>query len=85
MEITTKFNVGDFVYFIDGKQNIGKAKIERIKISIDNEKYSLQNKCNEVSILYDLEGVVSSCNQDKLYKDFEDFKKLFQLKFDVLE
>ena len=85
MEITTKFNVGDFVYFIEGNQDIKKAKIERIKITINTEKYCILNKCKEVSILYELNGVAGSFREDDIFKDFEEFKNVFQLKFNVLK
>ena len=80
MKIITKFNVGDSVYYIEGKQKIVKAKIVKIKTLTYNEK-----KCNEISILYELEGNGYSFKQDEIFKDFEDFKNAFQLKFDVLE
>jgi hypothetical protein len=78
MKIETKFNVGDIVYYLVGRRKIVKAKIVKIGITTYND-----DKCNEVSIIYELEGN-GKFKQDEIFKDFEDFKNTFQLKFEEL-
>ncbi len=85
MELTVNFYPGEFVYYIDGKQNIKKAKIERIIVIINNEKYCVLNECKEVTILYELEGVASRFTRDEIFKNFEEFKNVFQVKFNELD
>lgn len=85
MKIETKFNVGDFVYCLNvNGNNIEKGKIEKIMITIEDENYSLGNKKGEdtINILYKLDNYVSYLNQNELFKDFEDFKNSFWLKFE---
>lgn len=83
MEITTKFNVGDVAYYLKDKQNIIKGKIEKIVITNDNNKGK-----DIIDIAYKVEGLGSYfdqktyLNQNEIFKDFEDFKNVFYLKFE---
>lgn len=83
MKIETKFNVGDDVYYLVDKQNIKKGKIEKIIIAIEDENYSLTNKTGKdtIYIEYSLDNCVSYLKQQEIFKDFEDFRKTFQQKF----
>lgn len=86
MKIETKFNVGDIVYYLVDKQNIKKGKIEKIIIAIEDENYSLANKTGKdtIYIEYSLDNCVRYLKQQEIFKDFEDFRKTFQLKFEEL-
>lgn len=83
MEITTKFNVGDVAYYLKDKQNIRKGKIEKIVITNYNDKDK-----DIIDIAYKVEGIGSYfdqktyLNQNEIFKDFEDFKNVFCLKFE---
>lgn len=76
MKIETKFNVGDIVYYVSGN-NIKKEKVEKITITIENEKCK-----DNINIVYKLDISGSSFIQNALFKDFEEFKDFFQLKFE---
>lgn len=39
MDITTKFNVGDYVYFVDPPHKISKGRIKSISIGVDYSSY----------------------------------------------
>lgn len=77
MKIETKFNVGDFVYYLVDKQNIKKTRIEKSVITIRNEKDK-----DIICIEYLLDGCSYRFNQNEIFKDFEDFKNSFWLKFE---
>jgi hypothetical protein len=77
MKIETKFNVGDIVYYLVDKQNIKKGKIEKSVITIRDEKGK-----DTICIEYLLDGCSYRFNQYEIFKDFEDFKNSFWLKFE---
>ena len=79
MKIETKFNVGDFVYYLVDKQNIRKTRIEKSVITIRDE-----NGKDSILIEYLLDGCSYRFTQNEIFKDFEDFRKTFQLKFEEL-
>jgi hypothetical protein len=74
MKIETKFNVGDIVYYLVDKQNIKKGKIESSEILIKDE--------GTVCIRYSVHGSGILHYQNDLFKDFEDFKNTFWLRFE---
>lgn len=84
MKIETKFNVGDFVYYIENNQIVKKGKIEKIVIMIEDKNYSLANKTGKdtIDIEYRLDNCERYLKQQEIFKDFEDFKNSFWLKFE---
>lgn len=82
MKIETKFNVGDYVYYLDSKQNVNREKIDRIEINVDplapNTNIEVENP---ICIRYKLYNCAAALFQNELFKDFEEFKNSFQQKF----
>ena len=85
MEITTKFNVGDDVYYLDSKFNVNREKIDRIEINVVSlEPYTNREVEDPICIRYKLSNCAAALFQNEIFKDFEDFRKTFQLKFEEL-